>query len=110
MQATTAMTGQGGWPMTVLLDHEGSPFFAGTYFPDRPRGGQPALRQVLTALGDAWRDQRDDVRRAATTVRDHLAREVTLTGTALGADDLDDAVVTLAADVDETHAGFGGAP
>jgi uncharacterized protein YyaL (SSP411 family) len=110
MEATVAMTGHGGWPMTVVLDHEGSPFFAGTYFPDRPRGGQPALRQVLTALGDAWRDQRDDVRRAATTVRDHLAREVTLTGTALGADDLDDAVVTLAADFDETHAGFGGAP
>ena len=41
------MTGQGGWPMTVVLDHDGSPFFAGTYFPDRPRGGQPSLRQVL---------------------------------------------------------------
>ena len=50
MQATTAMTGHGGWPMTVVLDHDGNPFFAGTYFPDRARGGMPAFRQVLEAV------------------------------------------------------------
>jgi uncharacterized protein YyaL (SSP411 family) len=44
MQATTAMTGQGGWPMTVLLTPDGEPFFAGTYFPDRPRHGQRSGR------------------------------------------------------------------
>jgi uncharacterized protein YyaL (SSP411 family) len=110
MEATVAMTGQGGWPMTVVLDHDGSPFFAGTYFPDRPRGGQPALRQVLTALNEAWRDRPDDVRRAAGSVRDHLAREVALTGDALTSDDLDEAVTALAADFDEAHGGFGGAP
>jgi uncharacterized protein len=110
MEATVAMTGHGGWPMTVVLDHDGSPFFTGTYFPDRPRGGQPALRQVLTALTEAWRDRREDVVRAATTVRDHLAREVTLTGAALTAADLDAAVAALAADFDEAHGGFGGAP
>src|SRR6185436_18592678 len=96
MEATIAMTGHGGWPMTVVLDHEGGPFFAGTYFPDRPRAGQPALRQVLAALSEAWRDRRDDVRRAAATVRDHLTREVTLTGTGLTAPDLDTAVAGLA--------------
>ena len=53
MQATTSMTGHGGWPMTVVLDHDGNPFFAGTYFPDRPRHGQPAFRQVLEALVEA---------------------------------------------------------
>jgi uncharacterized protein len=74
MEATVAMTGQGGWPMTVVLDHDGSPFFAGTYFPDRPRGGQPSLRQVLTAVSGAWRDRRDDVRRVAGDLREHLAR------------------------------------
>ena len=56
MQATTAMTGHGGWPMTCVLDHDGNPFFAGTYFPDQPRHGQPSFRQVLEALVDAWRD------------------------------------------------------
>ena len=110
MEATVAMTGQGGWPMTVVLDHEGSPFFAGTYFPDRPRGGQPALRQVLSALSEALRDKPDDVRRAASTLRDHLAREVTLTGEALSADDLDAAVAQLTADYDAARGGFGGAP
>src|SRR4051794_27037217 len=110
MEATVAMTGHGGWPMTVVLDHDGSPFFAGTYFPDRPRGGQPALRQVLSALAEAWRDRPDDVRRIAATVRDHLARAASLTGAALTAEDLDTAATTLAADFDETHGGFGGAP
>ena len=110
MEATVAMTGHGGWPMTVVLDHDGSPFFTGTYFPDRPRGGQPALRQVLSALTEAWRDRPDDVRRAAGTVRDHLAREVSLTGAALTADDLDAAVAALASDFDRAHGGFGGAP
>ena len=65
MEATVSMTGQGGWPMTVVLDHDGNPFFAGTYFPDRPRGGQPSLRQVLSALTEAWQERPDDVRRAA---------------------------------------------
>ncbi len=110
MEATVAMTGHGGWPMTVVLDHDGSPFFTGTYFPDRPRGGQPALRQVLAALTEAWRDRREDVLRAASTVRDHLSREVTLSGATLTAEDLDAAVAALGADFDEAHGGFGGAP
>ena len=54
MQATTAMTGHGGWPMTVVLDHDGNPFFAGTYFPDTARGGMPSFRQVLEAVTEAW--------------------------------------------------------
>jgi uncharacterized protein len=110
MEATVAMTGQGGWPMTVVLDHEGSPFFAGTYFPDRPRGGQPALRQVLAAVSEAWRDRQDDVRRVAGDLRDHLARQVSAGGEPLTPADLDGAVATLAADFDEQHGGFGGAP
>jgi uncharacterized protein len=110
MQATVALTGQGGWPMTVALDHDGNPFFAGTYFPDRPRGGQPSLRQVVSALGEAWRDRPDDVRRAAGSVREHLDREVALSGEALTSDDLDAAVAALAADFDHQHGGFGGAP
>ncbi|HEX4470493.1 MAG TPA: thioredoxin domain-containing protein [Nocardioides sp.] len=110
MEATVAMTGHGGWPMTVVLDHDGSPFFTGTYFPDRPRGGQPALRQVLTALSEAWRDRPDDVRRAAASVRDHLGRQVSLTGPPLTVADLEAAVATLAGDFDEAHGGFGGAP
>src|SRR6476661_10428276 len=80
MQATTAMTGQGGWPMTLLLTPDGKPFFAGTYFPDRPRQGQPAFRQVLEALSDAWRNRRDDVSTVAADVSEHLRRDVALAG------------------------------
>jgi uncharacterized protein YyaL (SSP411 family) len=110
MEATVAMTGQGGWPMTVVLDHDGNPFFAGTYFPDRPRGGQPSLRQVLAAIGEAWRDRQDDVRRVAGDVRDHLARQIQAAGEPLTTADLDAAVAALARDFDEERGGFGGAP
>ena len=72
MAATQAMTGHGGWPMTCVLDHDATPFFAGTYFPDRPRHGSPSFRQVLEALDEAWRDRGDEVRRAADTIREHL--------------------------------------
>ena len=59
MAATTALTGQGGWPMTVFLDHQRRPFYAGTYFPPRPRAGMPGFPLVLQAVSDAWRDQRE---------------------------------------------------
>src|SRR3954467_13171259 len=73
MAATTALTGQGGWPMTCLLDHDGTPFFAGTYFPDQPRHGQPAFSQVLQALTDAWTNRGEEVERVADSVRAHLS-------------------------------------
>jgi len=110
MQATTSMTGHGGWPMTCVLDHDGNPFFAGTYFPDRPRHGQPAFTQVLQALGDAWRDRGDDVRRVADQLREHLNQQAVLGSGAIDDDVLDAAVHALRRDFDPVHGGFGGAP
>ena len=111
MQATTAMTGQGGWPMTVVLNPDGEPFFAGTYFPDRPRHGQPAFTQVLQALADAWRDRRDEVSTVAADVRAHLAGTAGLTGEGdLGEEVLAGAVDALSGDFDRRSAGFGAAP
>jgi uncharacterized protein YyaL (SSP411 family) len=108
MQATTAMTGQGGWPMTVAMNADGAPFFAGTYFPDRPRYGQPAFRQVLEALVAAWRDRRGELESVATDVRAHLHKASGL----IGDRDLDErvlarAVEALGEDFDEVSAGFG---
>ena len=80
MQATVAMTGQGGWPMTCVLDHEGSPFFAGTYFPDQPRHGQPSFRQLLEAIDDAWTNRSDEVAAASGRIREALGRAVELSG------------------------------
>jgi uncharacterized protein YyaL (SSP411 family) len=110
MDATQAMTGHGGWPMTCVLDHEGTPFFAGTYFPDQPRHGSASFRQVLEALSEAWRDRGDDVRRTADAVRDHLRRDSALAPGRIGQETLDAAVRTLAREADPVHGGFGGAP
>ena len=111
MQATTSMTGHGGWPMTCVLDHEGSPFFAGTYFPDRPRHGQPAFRQVLEALSEAWHTRSDEVRRVAANLREHLSSTTLATaGAPITRAVLDGAVRTLALEYDGDAAGFGGAP
>lgn len=107
MQATTSMTGHGGWPMTCVLDHDGNPFFAGTYFPDRPRHGQPSFRQVLEALSDAWTNRADEVARVGATLREHLNQQASL---AAGTIDVGAAVTTLAQEFDPVHAGFGGAP
>ena len=111
MQATTAMTGHGGWPMTVVLTPEGEPFFAGTYYPDQPRHGQPAFRQVLEALAAAWRDRRDEVAHVAADVAGHL-RSATVPA---GEEPLDEEVLGaalhgLVRDFDPEHAGFGDAP
>ncbi|CAN5184754.1 thioredoxin domain-containing protein [soil metagenome] len=111
MQATTAMTGHGGWPMTVVLTPDGEPFFAGTYFPDQPRHGQPSFRQVLESLTSAWRERRGEVGKVARDVAAHLRGQAM----PAGEEPLDEAalaatVSSLASDFDERHAGFGGAP
>src|SRR5690348_17153634 len=54
MAATVAMTGHGGWPMTVFLTPEGEPFFAGTYFPPEDRGGRPGFKTLLSKIAEAW--------------------------------------------------------
>lgn len=113
MAATTAMTGQGGWPMTVVLDHDGAPFFAGTYFPDQPRHGQPAFTQVLQALADGWANRRDEVDQIAQQVTDHLRKGA---NSAPKGQELDieigitRAIDALAQQFDPMAGGFGGAP
>src|SRR3954462_5297802 len=72
MDAVVALTGPGGWPMTVFLTPTGEPFFGGTYYPPEPRHGMPAFRQFLGALSDAYRDQRDDIAQQAAELVDPL--------------------------------------
>ena len=111
MQATVAMTGQGGWPMTCVLDHDGSPFFAGTYFPDRPRHGQPSFRQLLEAIDDAWTNRSDEVTAASGRIREALGRAVELSGgLAFDEESLAVAVQKLEREFDADWGGFGGAP
>ncbi|MCD6641018.1 MAG: thioredoxin domain-containing protein [Nocardioides sp.] len=110
MQATTAMTGHGGWPMTCVLDHDGNPFFAGTYFPPTPQRGQPSFRQVLEGLSEAWHNRGDDVRRVAASVREHLQSAATLTPSPIDEAALDAALEVLANDFDPLSGGFGTSP
>ena len=73
MSAVQAMTGGGGWPMSVFLTPEGRPFYGGTYFPDEPRHGMPSFRQVLEGVSEAWRTQRGEVRRPGQRLVSALA-------------------------------------
>jgi uncharacterized protein len=110
MAATTAMTGQGGWPMTCVLDHDGNPFFAGTYFPDQPRHGQPAFTQVLQAISEAWRERRGEIAGVAENVRAHLERQKVTSQPAEGDFSTEGVVEQLASEFDAAAGGFGGAP
>ncbi|MHA7263674.1 thioredoxin domain-containing protein [Arthrobacter sp. TMN-37] len=132
MGATQAMTGQGGWPMSVFALPDGRAFFAGTYFPPLPIGGRPSFRQVLEAVSEAWAQRRGEVERSATALAEGLGaaqRQKSALVGVLGLDPepdpvriaagpgtpidgalLEAAVLGLAGREDPVHAGFGGAP
>ncbi len=112
MEATQAMTGHGGWPMSVWMTPDGEPFYCGTYYPREPRGGMPSFTQVCVALAEAWRDRRGDIAEQATRITEHLRRAPDVDdGTDLpGMDVLDAAVSSLLAAHDPTWGGFGRAP
>ncbi len=72
MKVTEAMTGSGGWPMTVILTPDKHPFFAGTYFPRDSSTGRPGLRQILEAVDQAWGDRRQEIERSARGIVSEL--------------------------------------
>jgi uncharacterized protein len=74
MDAVVALTGQGGWPLTVFLTPDGEPFYGGTYFPPEPRHGLPSFRQVLRAVADAYRERPEDVAAQAEALVSALRR------------------------------------
>src|SRR5690348_12760044 len=78
MDAVQAMTGQGGWPLNAFVTPEGTPFYAGTYFPPAPRHGLPAWSDLLRALAEAWVEQRAEIDRAAGQILPRLAGAASL--------------------------------
>src|SRR5215467_1904221 len=74
MDAVVALTGHGGWPMTVFLTPEGEPFYGGTYYPPEPRHGLPSFLQVLEAVAKAYRERRGEVTRSAAELTEALRR------------------------------------
>jgi len=111
MQATQALTGQGGWPMSVFLTPDRLPFYAGTYFPPTPRHGLPSFGQVLEAIGEAWTDRRAEVLDSAGNIVQQLSeRQIGPMPGVLSEADVDAAVGRLQADFDPVRGGFGAAP
>ncbi len=72
MDTVVKLTGHGGWPLTVFCRPDGRPFYAGTYYPDAPRGGMPSFKQVLTSIDDAWRNQRNEIDHSAEQIVEAL--------------------------------------
>ncbi len=111
MAATQALTGHGGWPMTVFATPDGRPFYCGTYFPPRPAHGTPSFRQLLAAVSDAWTQRREDLESAGTRIAEGISRRLDLGAPGpVAVADLDAAVATLAEEYDGRYGGFGGAP
>jgi uncharacterized protein len=112
MEATQAMTGHGGWPMTVFMTPTGEPFFCGTYFPAEPRGGSPSFRQLLVAVHEAWAGQRDELLEQAGRITEAIRPD--LSGAARdvlpGTEVLEEATLALLAAFDGQWGGFGSAP
>jgi uncharacterized protein YyaL (SSP411 family) len=112
MAAVQAMTGSGGWPMSVFLTPGLEPFFGGTYFPPQDRHGMPGFPRVLSAIAEAYRDRRDEVveqgRQLAALLRQQL--DVAPGRGDVERGQLDRAAARLAESFDPVHGGFGGAP
>ncbi len=110
MTAVQAMTGHGGWPMTVFLTPDGKPFYGGTYFPPEDRGGMPSFPRVLEAISDAYTNSRGDV----LTTTEHLLERMQQMAAVgqQGFEPLTDEVMRVAmrkaaSDFDDRHGGFG---
>ena len=112
MDAVQAMTGSGGWPMTVFLTPEGEPFYSGTYFPNEDRHGMPAFKRVLAAIADAWRDDRAEVKEQSAKVVRAIegAAAYSASSESLGEEILLAAHDGLRQAFDSEWGGFGGAP
>ena len=76
MDAVQALSGRGGWPMTVFLSPDGRPFFGGTYFPPTDRQGMPGFVRIMEAVSEVWTNQRDDVADQTAKLQDKLRSKV----------------------------------
>jgi uncharacterized protein YyaL (SSP411 family) len=111
MSAVQALTGSGGWPLTVALTPAGKPFFGGTYFPPQDRYGQPGFKRVLLALAGAWKQRREEVLTSADEIGEHLAKLTSVRAEGpLQPEVLEQALGALQKSFDARHGGFGGAP
>jgi uncharacterized protein YyaL (SSP411 family) len=113
MNAVVAMTGSGGWPMSLFLAPDGYPFYGGTYFPPLPRHGLPAFEQVLLAVAKAWQNDRAELLRTGQSLAEHLSdatRWNALAGSTIRPGLLDQASQALIGAYSWQRGGWGNAP
>jgi len=110
MKATQALTGSGGWPMTVFATPDGRPFFAGTYFPPQRTGQMPSFTEVLEAIDEAWRNRGPEAAESAGVITAALGELFVPTVGSEGRLDVWKVQQQLSADFDPIHGGFGAAP
>ena len=112
MQAVQAISGHGGWPMTMFLTPEGVPFFGGTYFPPDDRHGLPSFRRILVSVSEAWRTRRDEVLKGAIQLRSiyEASESPTVAGAPFTSAAWRETIGSLRNWYDPREGGFGSAP
>ncbi len=110
--AISALSGQGGWPLTGFLLPDGKPFFGGTYFPPDDQGGRPGFRRVLLSVAEAYRNKRADLERAANSLADAVAQAEIFTGARAEFDlgVIDAQIKSITQQFDIKNGGFGRSP
>jgi uncharacterized protein YyaL (SSP411 family) len=110
--AVSAISGQGGWPLTAFLTPDGRPFYGGTYFPPEDALGRPGFRRVLLAVAEAWRNRRAEIERTAEAVAEAVARAERMEEGPgpVQAGLLDGLLEAALGSFDPRHGGFGQAP
>jgi len=110
--AVSAISGQGGWPLTAFLTPAGQPFFGGTYFPADDRYGRPGFKRVLLTMAEVWRNRRDEAQESASSVMAAIEQNENFSGPG---GDLSLALVEKISDsilkqFDPRNGGFGSQP
>ena len=110
MSVCLAFTGSGGWPMSVFITWDKMPFFAGTYFPSRPRYGMPSLSHVLNSIARQWNSNKTELLESAEEIIKHLKNEVASKEIQVNSDLIQRAVQIFEKTFDGIYGGFGDAP
>ena len=110
MQACQALTGSGGWPLTIIMTADKLPFFAGTYIPKNSRGNQAGLIPLLSAIARRWAEDRESLLKTAGEIGSFLSAQREPSPAEPGEDKLKAAAAQLAAAYDREYGGFGTAP
>src|ERR1039457_247784 len=110
--AVSAISGQGGWPLTAFLTPDGRPYFGGTYFPPDERFGRPGFARVLETMAQVWRDRRDEALESAASVMVAIEHNESFSGrdADLSLALVDKIAGSILSQFDPRHGGFGSQP